>query len=249
VLSVVPEHYKPIASLSDRVTNRHLTAGNKVEPLENGEEAFPAMLEAIKGAQRSLYLSTYIMGSDTTGRTFIAALAEAVSRGVDVRVILDGVGEYYSLPWAGSLLERARIPVARFLPPRLLPPSLFINLRNHCKILVADGSIGFTGGMNIGDRHLARNLSNASRVEDIHFRVFGPAAAQMEQVFLAHWSFCTGTAAALCVEARDTEGGKALCRCIVDGPNEDMDKLAIILAGLVGSSMFVSETSAASIPL
>ncbi|GAB4343753.1 MAG: cardiolipin synthase [Candidatus Abyssubacteria bacterium] len=286
--SATPEHYRPIARLSDRVTHRQLLAGNRVEPLQNGEQAYPAMLDAIEGAQHSLYLSTYIMDTDTTGQKFITALAHAVRRGVDVRVILDGVGELYSLPRAGTLLTRAGVPVARFLPPTLLPPSLFINLRNHCKILVADGNIGFTGGMNIGDRHLAANLSNPSRVEDIHFRVLGPVVTQMEQIFLAHWGFCTGeetphTALSLRQTAnssdsteltlsplekinsgtstqgplspRETGGvngkkqdrnsllqnaaaqqGDALCRAIVDGPNEDMDRLAMILVGATAAA-------------
>lgn len=232
--SAVPETYRPIAGLSDRVTFLPLLAGNAIEPLENGEEAFPAMLEAIERAGQSIYLSTYIMETNRTGRRFIDALAEAVRRGVDVRVILDGVGEYYSLPRAGKLLERADIRTRRFLPPRLLPPSLYINLRNHRKILVVDGHIGFTGGMNIGDRHLAAELSNPGRVEDIHFRICGPVVAQMEQVFIADWGFCDGAAPPprpLAHEGGRDKLGSALCRTVVDGPNEDIDKLAMILVG------------------
>ncbi|RJP17576.1 MAG: cardiolipin synthase [Candidatus Abyssobacteria bacterium SURF_5] len=234
--SSAPEPYRAIIRLADRITNLRLLGGNRVEPLEHGEQAFPAMLDAINGARRRLYLSTYIMDSDTTGRAFIAALKDAVGRGVDVRVILDGVGEYYSFPRAGTLLKRARVPVARFLPPKLLPPSLFINLRNHCKILVADGKVGFTGGMNIGDRHLAADASNPARVEDLHFRVSGPVVTQMEQVFLAHWSFCTGTQIPVPVETNGETEGEALCRVIVDGPNDDMDILSIIFTGAVAAA-------------
>jgi cardiolipin synthase len=176
------------------------------------------------------------MDSDKTGRAFIAALSDAVGRGVDVRVILDGVGEYYSFPRAGTLLKRAGVPVARFLPPKLLPPSLFINLRNHCKILVADGKVGFTGGMNIGDRHLAGDLSDASRVQDIHFRVRGPVVSQMEQVFLAHWSFCTGTQTPCPFEGGGDKEGDALCRLVVDGPNDDMDRLTVVFMGAVAAA-------------
>ncbi|MFZ1982788.1 MAG: phospholipase D-like domain-containing protein, partial [Desulfatitalea sp.] len=138
--SVVPQSFQPIAKLSDRITQRPLLGGNRIEPLINGEEAFPTMLAAIGRARQSVYLSTYIFETNSTGRGFIAALRAAVGRGVDVRVILDGVGEYYSFPKAGTLLKRANVPVARFFPPRLLPPSFFINLRNHRKILVVDGS-------------------------------------------------------------------------------------------------------------
>jgi cardiolipin synthase len=128
------------------------------------------------------------------------------------------------------------VPVARFLAPKLLPPSLSINLRNHRKIMISDGLVGYTGGMNIGDRYLADDPSKGGRVEDIHFRVTGPVVAQMEQVFLADWRFCTG------VElpqrgSPDADGsGGAFCRTIIDGPNEDLDKLAMILVGAVAAA-------------
>ena len=116
------------------------------------------MLEAIECAGRSLFLSTYIFETNDTGRRFIDALARAAGRGTDVRVSIDGTGELYSIPRAGTLLKRRGVRVARFLPPSLIPPELHINLRNHRKILVADGAIGFIGGMNIGDRHLAESV-------------------------------------------------------------------------------------------
>ncbi len=232
--SSTPAAYQPFAGLSDRITHRPLLPGHLVEPLENGEEAFPAMLEAIRAARRTLYLSTYILETNRTGRTFIAALRDAVERGVDVRVLIDGVGEWYSWPRAGVLLKHAGVPVARFLPPKLLPPSFLVNLRNHTKILVADGLVGFTGGMNIGDRYLAGNLDNPSRVEDIHFRVTGPVVAQMEQVFLADWSFCADGAAP--PESRPSPAGEAYCRAVVDGPTGDLDRLTMILTGAVASA-------------
>lgn len=236
--SAVPEAYRPIAGLSDRVTYLPLLRGNSIEPLENGEEAFPAMLNAIAQARQSIYLCTYIMETNRTGRRFIEALAEAVRRGVDVRVILDGVGEYYSLPRAGRLLKRGNVKVKRFLAPTILPPSFYVNLRNHRKIMVVDSRIGFTGGMNIGDRHLAGDLANASRVEDIHFRVKGPVVAQMEQVFLADWSLCGGAAPPQeqKYDHPEQHQGRALCRTVVDGPNEDIDKLAMILMGAAASA-------------
>jgi cardiolipin synthase len=237
--SAVPEAYRTIAGLSDRVTYLPLQGGNGIEPLENGEEAFPAMLDAIAQARRSIYLCTYIMETNQTGRRFVEALADAVRRGVDVRVILDGLGEYYSLPRAGTLLKRSNVQIKRFLAPTLLPPSFYVNLRNHRKIMVVDSRIGFTGGMNIGDRHLAGDLSNASRVEDIHFRISGPVVAQMEQVFLADWTLCGGVAPPPHAERRGRfEGnqGHALCRTVVDGPNEDIDKLAMILVGAAAAA-------------
>ncbi|MBI5552805.1 MAG: PLDc N-terminal domain-containing protein [Desulfobacterales bacterium] len=234
--SAVPAAFQPIANLSDRITRQPLLGGNRVEPLSNGEEAFPAMLAAIGRARQSIYLSTYIFETNATGKKFIAALGAAVARGVDVRVILDGVGEYYSFPKAGWLLKRAKVPVARFFPPRVLPPSFFINLRNHRKILVVDGVEGFTGGMNIGDRHLAADSTKAERVEDLHFRVAGPVVAQMEQIFLADWILCMGREEPLPVRSGELRRGDAYCRAIADGPNDDIDKMAMILVGAAAAA-------------
>jgi cardiolipin synthase A/B len=231
--SEVPEQYLPIARLSDAVTNRPLLPGNVIEPLQNGEETFPAMIEAIEAAGQRVYLTTYILETNRTGRQIIKSLGRAADRGVDVRVIVDGVGELYSWPRARTLLRRTNVQWAIFLPPRLIPPSLHINLRNHRKLLIVDGRIGFTGGMNIGDRNLAADLSNPARVEDLHFRVHGPVLAQMEQVFLADWSFCSGSSPPPIEENVELHTGGALCRTLVDGPNEDLDRLAMILVGSV----------------
>lgn len=123
----------------------------------------------------------------------------------------------------------------RFLPPTLLPPALHINLRNHRKILVADGRVGFTGGMNIGDRHLAGRSDNPSRVIDAHFRLTGPIVAQIEQVFLADWGFMTKEYPAP-KSVFSVETGSAVCRTIIDGPNEDLDRLTAILMGAISTA-------------
>jgi cardiolipin synthase len=86
------------------------------------------------------------------------------------------------------------VPAARFLPPRLLPPRISINLRTHHKILAVDGCIAFTGGMNIGDRHVLGEGSLEHKVADLHFRLRGPVASQLEEEFLRSWEFVTGRA-------------------------------------------------------
>ena len=221
-----------IVRISSALTNWPIVGGNTVELLHNGEQAYPAMVEAIDTARNSLFLSTFIFDTDITGRQFIAALTRARRRGVDVRVIVDGVGELYSFPWAGTLLRNRSVPTARFLPPSLIPPSVHINLRNHRKIMVADGKTGFIGGMNIGDRHLAGSRQNPKSLQDIHFRLTGPVVTQIEYAFFSDWSFCTGTPVPQ-YSAPHFRSGKTLCRTIVDGPNEHHDKLSTILFGAV----------------
>jgi cardiolipin synthase len=231
----VPEEVKHIARISDAVTRRPLVGGNRVELMHNGEQVYPAMLEAIEGAKRTLFLSTYIFETNDTGQRFIDALARARGRGMDVRVSIDGIGELYSIPRAGTLLKKRGVRVVRFLPPRLMPPELHINLRNHRKILVADGTVAFIGGMNIGDRHLAERVENSSRVVDVHFRLKGPIVNQIEHVFLEDWGFSTGERT-VPLQASAIGNSSMICRAIIDGPNEDLEKLSTILVGAVSAA-------------
>ena len=159
------EHLKHIARVVSRVATQPLTAGNKIEPLVNGDAAFPAMLAAIEAAKISVTLCTYIFDNDATGKQFVLALERAVKRGVAVRVLVDSAGTRYSWPPITWKLRHAKIPFARFLPASLLTPwrVATINLRNHRKSLVVDGAIAFTGGINI--RHgniLGAHISSLS---------------------------------------------------------------------------------------
>lgn len=231
----LPRSYVQVARISDTISHFPMVAGNRIEALHNGEAAYPAMLSAIDAAARSVYLTSYIFDTTATGLRFIDALGRAVQRGVDVRVIIDGFGELYSLTRAGRLLKKQGVKVTRFLPPRLLLPSIHINLRNHRKILVTDGMTGFTGGMNIGDRHLAENRKNRFRTIDMHFRLRGPIVAQLEQTFLEDWAFCTGEQIPPSPFV-PVKSGSAVCRAIPDGPNEDMNNLSTVLIGAISSA-------------
>ncbi len=234
---IAPDFHQ-LALLSKAISKRPLLQGNSVQPLFNGEGAYPEMLNTIDQAQESVYLMTFIFDSNQTGESFVQALSRAKNRGVDVRVIIDGIGEYYSWPRAKKKLKRAKIPFARFLPPKLYPPSpFFLNLRNHRKLLIVDSEYGFAGGMNIGDRHLAEQLDNPKRQQDIHFKFTGPIVNQMEEVFLEDWGFCTGDYSRRPRE-RVVGGyqGEAVCRTITVGPNQDMDKLRILLTGVVSQA-------------
>lgn len=183
-----------LGRIGAQLGGHRLLGGNRIETLENGDQAYPAMIEAIESAERSVYLISYIFDTDRAGRAVIAALVAAHRRGVDVRVIVDGVGQWYSWPHAPRLLRRLGVPAKRFLPPRLLPPRISINLRTHHKILAIDACIAFTGGMNIGDRHVLGTGSGEHKAADLHFRIQGPVASQLEDEFLRSWEFVTGRA-------------------------------------------------------
>jgi cardiolipin synthase len=183
-------HLRPIAHLLDRITDAPLTFGNRICPLLGGREAYAAMLEAIDGAERTIGLATFIFDGDKIGRAFVAALKRAVERGVAVRVLVDGVGVRYSRPSIVGILRAQGISVAEFLPS-FLPLSIhYANLRNHRKLLITDGRIGFTGGMNIRNGHCCLDPSRGIR--DMHFRLEGPVVAEMVRTFATDWAFAAG---------------------------------------------------------
>ncbi|HTX06786.1 MAG TPA: phospholipase D-like domain-containing protein [Steroidobacteraceae bacterium] len=219
-----------LTRIGDAVTQRPSLGGNQVVALENGENAFPVMLEAIGVARQSVWLSTYIFETDAVGRQFIAALAAAAARGVQVHVLVDGIGEWYSWPHAVHLLRRAGVRAARFLPPRFAMPVLSLNLRNHRKLLIVDGHTGFLGGMNIGGREVGK--AHHRRMADLHFRVTGPAVSQLAECFAADWLFAAGEPLASPPPAK-AAGGDCICRVITEGPDEDTDKLLFVILGAI----------------
>ncbi len=226
-LPLPARHLEALRTLSDRVTHGLLLAGNGVSFLCNGEEAYPAMLAAITGARESVHLSTYIFDNDGTGRAFAEALKEADRRGVSVRVVIDCLGEKYSFPSAVALFKGSGVQVGRFLP---LIRGIYVNLRNHRKLLLIDGSLAFTGGMNISDRHLVERASRP--VVDLHFRVTGPVVADLQKSFLEDWYFTTGELidAPACFPELVPDGS-SLVRGIADGPDREYRKLQWIING------------------
>lgn len=228
------ENMVALLSTSMRVTKRPLLGGNQVEPLYNGEQAFPAMIEAIDRAERYVYLCTYLFETDPTGREVIDALIRAGERGVDVRILVDAVGERYSRPRVSRLLRKRRgIQVVKFLPLALSLRALRVNLRNHRKLLICDGEVGFTGGMNIGGRNMVSDEANRNKTADIHFRIRGPAVYELEEVFVEDWRFETGVDEWSPFQTAAREGS-ALCRGIKDGPNEDFERFQWIVVGAIG---------------
>ncbi|QCF26985.1 phospholipase D-like domain-containing protein [Hydrocarboniclastica marina] len=227
----VPEALRSLHQLSDRVSQQPLLEGNEVIPLFNGDEAYPRMLAAIAAARSSITLSTYIFGNDVIGRRFVAELAAAVQRGVQVRVLIDAVGVRYSFPTILWRLRRQGIPFALFMPTRLPRAMPFFNLRNHRKILVVDGQCGFAGGMNIAAGNQLKD-EPAHPVRDLHFEWRGPVVSELQAVFAEDWAFARRERLVGPVWfPRPVTPGKTLARVVVDGPDERYDVLRRLLIG------------------
>ena len=218
-----------LARTGKKLTGAPLCGGNSIRPLHNGDQAYPAMLEAIEAAKSHVFLATYIFNSGKAGSAFADALSRAYERGLDVRVLVDGVGALYSRhkPW--KVLAKRGIPTALFLPPSLVPPRLSINLRNHRKVLVCD-AVGFTGGMNISDGNLSGSAD--PQIQDMHFHCQGPVVSRLRHAFLLHWAFCTGRYDAP-PRPPDAKAGTSPCRIIIDGPGNDADVLDDLICGAI----------------
>ncbi len=228
------ESLRPLAHLVQQVAGRSLLPGNRVDVLVDGDEAYPAMLEAIEKAERTITLATYIFDKDPVGMKFVDALARAKDRGVEVRVLVDAAGSRYSVPTILGPLRSRRVPAARFLPTWLPWRVLFFNLRNHRKILVVDGSLAFAGGINIRQGHVLGDLPKHP-VRDVHFRIAGPVVGQLQEIFAEDWQFTTKEA------LKGTgwfpaplETGGIISRGIADGPDEDFDKMRWAFLGALG---------------
>ena len=228
-------HLAPLARMLNAVIDRPLAGGNSVEALVDGVQAYPAMLEAIEAARSSVMLASYIFHGDGIGAQFVAALARAMHRGVEVRVLVDDVDVRFTRHSAYKPLKRAGIPLGVFNPPFVPARINAVHLRNHRKILVVDGAVGFTGGMNIDRRYWnpqAPGEAQKAVSRDLHFRLRGPVVAQLAEVFADDWQFATGEAlrgAPWFVPL--APAGETLARCIDDGPDESAEPLRWSIIG------------------
>jgi len=165
--------------------------GNRITPLQNGDEIFPAMLDAVRNARRTITFETYIYWSGKIGDEFAKALEERARAGVEVRVILDSNGSSKLDDNALATLKRAGVQVEKYHPLNWYNIVRFNN-RTHRKLLVVDGTIGFTGGVGIADSWQG-HAQDPDHWRDMHFKVEGPVVAEMQSAFLDNWIKTTGS--------------------------------------------------------
>ena len=167
-----------------------LAGGNRVEALRNGDEIFPAMLDAIRSAKETVTFETYIYWSGEIGKAFADALTERARAGVRVHALIDWVG---SSKIDEAYLEEMRaggVELRRYNKPRWYTIGR-LNNRTHRKLLVIDGRVGFTGGVGVADKWLG-DAQDPAHWRDTHFRIEGPAVAQFQAAFLDNWTKATG---------------------------------------------------------
>ena len=232
VVLSVPNVSEP---LSLEWINAEYQSLDSIDLLENGDQCFPAMLAHIEQAQQEILLSSYIFDNDSIGQTFAAALQSAARRGVNVYVLIDGIGKLYSFPTIGRLLkhsESTTLHYATFLPT-VAPWSLrFLNLRNHRKLLIIDRQHAYIGGMNIRRDHVLA-LHTKHPVKDVHFLLEGPVIKHLVATFSADWRFATKGEELKSVNPIGDTGihrhKPIKCRVLSDGPHLNYSILGLTL--------------------
>ena len=164
--------------------------GNRVDLLRNGNEIFPAMLTAIRQAERTITFETYIYWSGLIGREFADALSERAQAGVKVHVLLDWLGSAKMDEQSLAAMQAAGVEIERYHEPHWSNLQR-VNNRTHRKLLVVDGRVGFTGGVGVADQWRG-SAEDPAHWRDSHFRVVGPVVAQMQAVFNDSWVKATG---------------------------------------------------------
>lgn len=224
-----------VAAATSAAQDLPLVAGNAVDPLIDGDQAYPAMLAAIRQARESIALSSYIFDHDSIGERFANELAAARDRGVSVRILIDDMGLRYSPSSIDTLLKARGLTAARFLPTKI-KFIRYINLRNHRKIMIVDGREAFIGGINIRQGHVLKERPRHP-VRDLHFRVRGPVIDQLSDLFSEDWGFATGEDIVLPPWPNDAPNvGTALARLVPDGPDHDFEKLQWVIGCALGAA-------------
>jgi cardiolipin synthase A/B len=190
----VPESVRVLDEVIERLTDAPLYRDNSVELLLDGPETYAAMLEAIASAKHHVHLETYILGADEIGAKFAAALEAKAREGVTVRVIYDSIGSRGTPGEFWEELQEAGVAVRTFNPPDPIQDQnpFDIDTRDHRKLLIVDGRVAFTGGINI-DRHYERpsdvvgGASTSSGWRDTHIRIAGPAVEAFQKMFVDFW--------------------------------------------------------------
>jgi cardiolipin synthase len=182
-----PEFFGSALALSDPVP----TESNAIEVLQNGDEYFPAMLEAIRTAKKTINFEAYIVYSDEVGRAFCEALSERARAGIEVRVLLDGVGSGWSLNNSDvRMMEHAGCKFTYYHPTHSWRVDR-TNRRSHRRVLVVDGRIGFTGGVGFA-KHWSGHAQDTQHWRDVQLRVRGPLVAKLQSAFQEHWAKTSG---------------------------------------------------------
>lgn len=218
--------YLKLSTLILRRSLSPITYGNDVTLLFNGENKFPRVFEDIRNAKNHIHVEYYIFDADDIGCEFIDLLIEKAKEGVSVRFIYDDFGSRQIRKKQVSRLKEAGVLAFPFYKIKLIAFANRLNYRNHRKIIVVDGSIGYVGGINVSDKYI-NSKKNSLYWRDTHLRIEGPAVSTLQYVFMGDWNYCAGkqlkldSSFFLHKEAYQSTS-KQLVQIVASGPDSDI---------------------------
>ena len=186
--------YQKLALLILNQTLSPITSNNDVSLLLNGENKFPKVFEALKNAKNHIHIEYYIFNADIVGCKIIDLLIEKAQQGVKVRFIYDDFGSREIRKKQVSRLRAGGVEAFPFYKIKLIGLANRLNYRNHRKIIVVDGELGFVGGINVSDKYINSSTGNNKLYwRDTHLMIQGPAVRTLQYVFMGDWNYCSGT--------------------------------------------------------
>ncbi|MCZ4243858.1 cardiolipin synthase [Pedobacter punctiformis] len=188
-----PEHvqvYERLSHLLLKDTRSPLTGHNAVKLLFNGENKFPEVLQALRKAEHHIHIEYYIFEDDEVGRSIEKVLIEKAKEGIEIRFIYDDFGSRSIRKKMVDRLRNAGIEAFAFSKITFIALANQLNYRNHRKIIIIDGVVGFVGGINVSDRYVNHAESKALFWRDTHLRLEGPGIYYLQYLFLCDWNFC-----------------------------------------------------------
>lgn len=218
----------------EQLAHMPIVAGNEYRILVDGAATFGAIFEAIEAAKEYIVACYYIIRDDQLGRAFAELLIRRARDGVKVRLLYDAIGSA-SLPDAYiDRLRAAGVEVRNFHAIRRPRNPFQLNFRNHRKIVIVDGAVGFVGGLNVGDEYMGRD-PEFGHWRDTHLMLRGPAVAQLQLVFMEDWHWSSDETPDLVWTAAPVEGG-ADALILAPGPADPMETGSLYFLNVIGGA-------------
>jgi len=213
------------------------TLGNKVTIYQDPERVFLALSLAMEAARKHIHVEYYIFQPDDTGRAIRDLLIRKAREGVKVRVLLDAVGSWSLTREFIDAFRQGGVELSFFLPVHFSPTLFRLNCRNHRKLVVVDGTVGFTGSKNIGDEYLGRR-KKLGPWRDTNLRIEGPAALHLQDTFIEDWHFVAGQDLSHddSLFPKPPDDGPAAVQIVPSGPDHERDSLHILLLSAMGTA-------------
>jgi cardiolipin synthase len=225
-----------ILRLATSATGLPPSIGNSVELLATDDGAFERIEAALRAAKRFIWAEYYLIGDDETGHRFLEVLATKAAEGIDVRLLYDAVGSMHLDAKRLRAIEAAGGRVAAFLPVNPLRRRWTVLLRNHRKMIMIDGELGFAGGMNIGDQYSGRSRRRGARYfRDSHLGLRGPVVTDLTQVFCEDWWFATEELLEL-PPPSPIEGGTSVVALVPSGPDQEHNASGLVYFAGIASA-------------